>query len=358
MNRAVAAAALTARPSALWFGRASGRRDGPALRIVGKGYSTMIDRRSLLATAPLLAVSATATAAPPPAGTAAPGFHRIRVGEAEITALLDGGMRMPEANAPRFFRDYDEAVVRRLREHAYFVEGFLHQPVGVYLVNTGRNLVLIDAGGEHAFFPGTGRMREAFAASGYRPEQVDTVLLTHIHPEHALGLVDGDGGRAFPHAEVVVSAQDHGFWTDPAMESRVPQGQRFIQAGRRAIGPYADRIRTFDATREVEVVPGITTMPAIGHTPGHVSYRISSGAEQMLVWGDVTHQTVIQLANPRWRLGIDVDPEAAVESRLRTLDMLATDRVLVGGVHLPWPAFGRIVRQGEGYAFVPRPWQL
>lgn len=323
----------------------------------------MIPRRPALAgltTLPFAAASVPhgASAAAPKAGAPAPGFHRIRLGEVEITALLDGGMRMPEANAPRFFRDYDEAVVRHLRERAFWVEGFLHQPVGAYVINTGRHLALIDCGGADWFFPGTGRLHQALAASGYRPEQVDAVLLTHIHPEHALGLVDGEGRRAFPNAEVVVSAQDHAFWTDPAMESRVPQGPRFIQAARRAVGPYADRIRSFDAGRETEVLPGITAVPAIGHTPGHVSYRIESGNEAMLIWGDVTHQTVIQLANPRWRLAIDVDPDAAVASRLATLAMLAAERMLVGGVHLPWPAFGRIVPDGEGFLFVPRPWQL
>lgn len=267
-------------------------------------------------------------------------------------------MRLPEAHAPRFFRDDHEAEVRRLRERAFWVDGVLHQPVGADATNTGRQLAPVDCGGAEWFFPGTGRLHQAFAASGYRPGQVDAVLLTHIHPEHALGLVDGEGRRAFPHAEVVVSAQEHAVWTDPAMESRVPQGPRFLQAARRAVGPCADRIRTFDAARETEVLPGVVAVPAIGHAPGHVSCRIVSGTEAMLIWGDITHQTMIQLAYPRWRLAIDVDADAAVSSRLATLSRLAAERTPVGGVHLPWPGFGRIIAEGEGYLFVPRPWQL
>ncbi len=129
---------------------------------------------------------------------------------------------------------------------------------------------------------------------------------------------------------------------------RLPQGPRFIQAARRAVGPSADRIRTFDAARETEVLPGVTAVPAIGHTPGHVSHHIVSGTEAMLIWGDITHQTVVQLAYPRWRLAIDVDADAAVSSRLATFSMLAAERTLVGGVHLPLARLRPHHRRGRG----------
>jgi glyoxylase-like metal-dependent hydrolase (beta-lactamase superfamily II) len=138
----------------------------------------------------------------------------------------------------------------------------------------------------------------------------------------------------------------------------VPQGQRFIEAARRAIRPYDGRIRSFALDREVEVLPGVFSVPAPGHTPGHVSFRFTSGNETMLIWGDIAHQTVIQLARPRWRVGVDVDQAMGVESRVRTLTMLAAERILVGGVHVPWPGFGRVVADGEGFAWVPRPWQV
>lgn len=320
------------------------------------------DRRGLFAGAALLGAAALArpagAAAPPPAGTANPGFHRVRVGEIEVTALLDGAMGGTNDFIPRFFPDSTPEQIAALRERAWFVERGLHQPVGAYVINTGRNLAMIDCGGHSSFIPTTGRTLDALRASGYRPEQVDTVMLTHIHPEHALGLSYDGTTRNFPNAEVVVSAVDHAFWTDPAQESRVPQGQRFIEAARRAIRPYAGRIRTFEITREVEVLPGITSVPAPGHTPGHVSFRFASGNETMLIWGDIAHQTVIQLARPRWRVGVDVDQAMGVESRVRHLDMLAADRIQVGGVHVPWPGFGRVIRDGEGYAWVQRPFQI
>ncbi|HYF07430.1 MAG TPA: MBL fold metallo-hydrolase [Acetobacteraceae bacterium] len=301
-----------------------------------------------------------ALAAPPPQQTARnPGFHRIRVGDIEVVALLDGGMQGPAENMPRFFPDSTPEELNRLRERAWFLESGSHQPVGAYLINNGRNLFMVDCGGHASFIPTTGNTLNALRASGYTPEQVDTVLLTHIHPEHALGLSYDGTTRNFPNAEVVVTAVDHAFWTDPAQESRVPQGQRFIEAARRAIRPYDGRIRTFDLNREVEVIPGVFSVPAPGHTPGHVSFRMTSQNQTLLIWGDIAHQTLIQLARPRWRVGVDVDAAMGVEARLRHLDMLAAERILVGGVHVPWPGFGRVVRDGtESYVWVPRPFQF
>ena len=324
----------------------------------------MIERRSLFAAAATAALGATipstTQAAAPMAGTRNPGFHRTTVGDVEVTALLDGAMGGGgEAGIPRFLPDSTPEEVRALRERAWFMENGLHQPVGAYVLNTGRQLIMVDCGGHSSFIPTTGNTLNALRASGYRPEQVDAVLLTHIHPEHALGLSYDGATRNFPNAEVVVSDTDLAFWTDPAQESRVPQGQRFIEAGRRAIRPYDGRIRTFGMAREVEVLPGVFSVPAPGHTPGHVSFRFTSQNQSMLIWGDIAHQTVIQLARPRWRVGVDVDQAMGVESRVRHLEMLANERILVGGVHVPWPGFGRVIRDGEGsFAWVQRPFQF
>ncbi|WP_237213737.1 MBL fold metallo-hydrolase [Falsiroseomonas oryziterrae] len=323
----------------------------------------MLDRRSLFLAAGAAAAGAAlpgaAEPAAPMAGTRNPGFHRTMVGDVEVTVLLDGAMGGGgEAGIPRFLPDSTPEELRILRERAWFMDNGLHQPVGAYVLNTGRQLVMVDCGGHSSFIPTTGRTLEALRASGYRPEQVDVVLLTHIHPEHALGLSYDGTTRNFPNAEVVVSDLDLAFWTDPAQESRVPQGQRFIEAGRRAIRPYDGRIRTFGMQREVEVLPGIFSVPAPGHTPGHVSFRFTSQNQTMLIWGDIAHQTVIQLARPRWRVGVDVDQAMGVESRVRHLEMLASERMLVGGVHVPWPGFGRVIRDGEGFAWVQRPFQF
>lgn len=318
-----------------------------------------LDRRTLIATgaAGLFLPGATARAQTASPAQAAP-FRRLKIGDVEVTCLYDGGMTIAEDRIARFFPDGTPERIAQLRERAYFSPDGLKHPVGCYLLRTGRNVALVDCGGHTAFLPTTGGMLSSLRAAGVDPAEVDTVLLTHIHPEHALGLSYDGKTRNFPNAEVVVTDIDHGFWTDPALESRVPQGKVFIDFARQAIGPYADRIRLIPADRPVEAIAGVYTDPAPGHTPGHISYRFSSGGEEMLIWGDIAHQNLIQLAEPRWRVGVDVDAAAGIESRLRTLDMLAGTRTLVGGCHTPWPGFGRIVRAGSGYEWVPRPWQI
>jgi len=316
-----------------------------------------------LATATAGAQAQPARAVPPQQGAMPPRFHRLKVGDVEVTTLLDGAMQGQPDFIQRFFPDSTPAEIAPLRERAFRSEtGGLHQPVGAYLLNTGRNLALMDCGGHQSFIPTTGQTLAALRAAGYTPEQVDTVLLTHIHPEHALGLSFDGTTRNFPNAEVVVTQVDHQFWTDPAMEGRVPQGQRFIQAARRAIAPYPGRIRTVEMRSGLEVIPGVFMEPAPGHTPGHVSFRVTSQNQSLLIWGDIAHQMVIQLARPRWRVGVDVDAAMGIESRVRTLDMLASEGILMGGVHVPWPGFGRIIREtfpwGEGYLYVPRPAQF
>jgi len=308
--------------------------------------------------ATLAALPAAATGVPPQQGANPPRFSRLKIGDVEVTTLLDGAMGGTNAGIQNFFPDSRPEDIAPLRERAFAIEAGLHQPVGAYLINTGRNLAMIDCGGHSSFIPTTGGTLAALRASGYTPEQVDTVLLTHIHPEHALGLSYDGTTRNFPNAEVVVTQIDHQFWTDPAMESRVPQGQRFIEAGRRAIRPYTGRIRTVEMREGLEVIPGVFMVPAPGHTPGHVSFRLTSQNQTMLIWGDIAHQMVIQLARPRWRVGVDVDSAIGVESRVRTLEMLAAERILMGGVHVPWPGFGRIIRDGEGFLYVPRPAQF
>lgn len=325
---------------------------------------TTFERRAVMMGAGLAAslVAAPAFAqpagVPPQRGANPPRFHRLKVGDTEVTTLLDGAMGGTNEGIPRFFPDSRPEEIAPLRARAFAIEQGLHQPVGAYVLNTGRNLAMVDCGGHSSFIPTTGQTLDALRASGYTPEQVDTVILTHIHPEHALGLSYDGVTRNFPNAEVIVTQIDHAFWTDPAMESRVPQGQRFIEAARRAIRPYAGRIRTVEMREGLEVIPGVFMSPAPGHTPGHVSFRVTSQNQSMLIWGDIAHQMVIQLARPQWRVGVDVDSAMGVESRVKTLTMLAGEGLLMGGVHVPWPGFGRIIRDGEGFLYVPRPAQF
>lgn len=291
------------------------------------------------------------------AASRTPAFFQAKVGDAKVTALLDGGFVIPSAGLPKFFPDSAQTLSTLDRLVFPHPDG-LAIPVGAYLIETGRNVVLIDAGGGPTYLPTTGRLLASLAAAGIAPEKVDTILLTHLHMEHALGITTAEGARAFKNAEVVVSDTEYRFWLDDANISRVPQGETFVKGARRAVAPYADRIRRFSDDKEQEVVAGISTLPGPGHTPGNTSFMLTSGNASMLILGDVLHHPVLQLPTPRVRVGVDVDPALGVESRVRTLDAIANTRTYVGGMHLPWPGFGQIVRDGEGYAYLAMPWQL
>ena len=201
-----------------------------------------------------------------------------------------------------------------------------------------------------------GRARGKLDALGLTPADIDTVLLTHAHIDHVSGLVDPDGKPWFPRAEVVINAMEAAFWLDDARTAVAPEAARgdFLNA-QGALRPYAARTRT--VSHNEEGVAGITCQHLPGHTPGHSGWLIASGAESLLIWGDVVHLPGIQFALPEAGLSFDTDSDEARATRRRVLDMAATDRLLVAGSHLDFPAFGHVTRAGAAYAFTPIVWR-
>lgn len=302
------------------------------------------------AAAPLLVRSVLAAA--PQAGRQVPGVHRLRVGQAEITAINDGYLEF----APEVFPTASAEEINELLAAAFRPAGPWRGAVNAYAVNTGERLVLIDSGTATAFGPTLGKLPENLAAAGIDPAAVDVVLLTHMHPDHINGIVTGDGTAAFPNAELVVHQADWDFWTDESRTNAAPEAMRpFFLGAQKAVAPYAGRIRRVQGDG-TEVAPGITLVELPGHTPGHCGFRVASDGAQMLIWGDIIHAPVLQFARPEWTVAFDVDAQTARATRARTLDMVAADRILVAGMHLDFPGFGHVVRDGDAYAFVPAPW--
>lgn len=283
-----------------------------------------------------------------------PGVHHFAFGDIVVTALNDGMLGAPMLD----FFDFVTNVPRREAE-AMHRAAFLAVPprlaVNCYLVYLADRLVLIDGGCGAVFGPSLGRLAGNLAALGVKPADIDTVLVTHLHPDHVGGLVDAGGQAVFPNAELVVHAVKSAYWSDPAVLAAAPEGQekQAVRLSLATIAAYRDRTRSVTGG---EVLGGVTAVPAPGHTPGHTGWLIASGGDGLLVWGDIVHLPGLQFARPDAGMAFDVDGALAIATRRRILDMAATDRLCVAGMHMDFPGFGHVVRAGSGYAFIGEPW--
>ncbi|WP_108660780.1 MBL fold metallo-hydrolase [Acuticoccus kandeliae] len=301
-----------------------------------------------------LPIAARAQSAAPAGGTGsaqAPAFHRLMIGDTRVTAISDGNLYANASVLP----NADEADFAEAMEAMFLPTDRYTMPLNTYVVERNGRLMLVDAGGSTQMAPTLGLLQPHLAAAGVDPAAIETVLLTHLHPDHIGGLVDGAGGAAFPNAELVVAANELAFWTDPATRAALPDGAKGMVDGIvKATEVYEGRVRPFEGATGVD---GVEAVPLPGHTPGHTGYRISDGGQSLLIWGDIVHIAPLQVPNPDIYIGFDTVPEEAVATRKRIMDEAATDKLLITGMHLPFPGFAHLVRDGEGYALVPVPWQ-
>ncbi|MBH0236350.1 MBL fold metallo-hydrolase [Methylobrevis albus] len=324
-------------------------------------------RRSLLgAGAGLLAAPALlplrpapAIAAAPMLGAVAPVFSRFRLGSFEITAVSDGGAMVdgpwPIVGEDRPREEVEALMQANLLPPRRFQPGFT--PV---LINTGRELVLIDAGnGAEGFIPrpAAGRLADHLRSAGIAPEAIDVVALTHCHVDHIGGLVE-EGRAAFPNARYAVGGIEFDFWrSDERLGAPEGDNERNSALLFRKILPIlADRTTLLQPGDEV--VPGITSVAAYGHTPGHLAFHLESDDRRLLVWGDCAHHEVASLAHPEWSALFDMDKQQGVATRRRVYDMVAAERLPVLGYHTSFPSFGFVERAGTAYRWLPATYQF
>ena len=322
----------------------------------------MTERRILLAaSAALLAAPALpgrAQAQPATAPVAqAPGFYRYKVGGWTITVVNDGFNRVPVAT---YLTNAPVDQLRAVMAESFMTGDTIMVPFNITFAQKDAAFVAFDAGnGVTAANATNGRMIANMAAAGIDPAAITHVIHSHFHGDHINGLLDAQGGRAFPNAEIIVPAAEWAWWTEASNESRSPERQRpaFTNTPRR-FTPYQGRVRQL--ANGAEAIPGITAIAAYGHTPGMTIFRVADGAEQLLVLADVLNRPEIMMRRPGWHFIGDFDAEMAVTTRRRVLDMAATDRARVTGYHYVFPANGYVARHNvggeQGYAFVPAEW--
>jgi glyoxylase-like metal-dependent hydrolase (beta-lactamase superfamily II) len=280
-----------------------------------------------------------------------PGVYHHRVGDIVVTAISDGFLD----GTLDVLRNISVDEARKILTDAF--RPARRTAVNAFLVYSAGRLALIETGSGNYLLPTAGKVLANLAAAGIDPADIESVLLTHMHPDHSAGLTDmATGRRCFPNAELVVHENEPKHWFDDAkMEVATERAKKlYFQAAREQTSPYRDRWRLF---KSGEVFPGIAAIPCHGHTPGHTSFLISSGRDQLLIWGDTVHVPEVQTARPEVCMEFDTDPYAAAAMRRRVFDMVATDRLLVTGMHMHFPGFSHLVPRGSGYHLIPAAWE-
>jgi len=296
----------------------------------------------------LMTSSQTAAAAAPQVKTQAPGFYRMTLGDFEVTTVLDG-MLFFDVNKLLTATKPGQVDSMLAKQHLKLP---LETSVNTFLINTGTRLVLIDTGAGNLFGPTVGGLLANLEAAGYSPDQIDDVCITHLHGDHMGGLVT-DGKRTFPNAVLHVDKADVDFWLSKANLDK--------SAAAAMLKPYQDAGKLQAAAGGTQIVPGIRSIAAHGHTPGHSLYSVESQGEKLLLWGDLLHVAAIQFPEPSVTIRFDSDSPAALAQRQKALAEAAAQGYWVGIAHVPFPGIGHVNASGagatqadaKGYTWVP-----
>lgn len=289
-----------------------------------------------------------AFAGAPMVKTSAPGYYRFMLGNFEVTALSDGTADLP---ADKLLQEPSKTTVAALDKA--FLKTPLETSVNAFLINTGERLILVDTGAGGLFVPTVGKLMSNLKASGYKPEEVDDIFLTHFHPDHVGGLAT-NGAVQFPNAVVHAEKRESDYWLSQKNLDNAPDSAKgFFQGAMVSVNPYVQAKKFSPFEGNTELVPGVRSNTSFGHTVGHTSYVVESQGQKLILLGDLIHVTAVQLEHPLVTIAFDTDAKEAAASRIKVFNQAVKEHTLVGGAHIQFPGLGHLRASGNAYQWVP-----
>lgn len=283
--------------------------------------------------------------------TQAPGFYRYRLGAFRAIALNDGVLTRDRPGG--FVRNADDAAVGAAFAEAGMPADKLTLTFNPLAIETPDGVVLIDTGFGEGGPPTTGHLVANLKAAGIEPADVSTVIISHFHGDHILGLRRREGAPMYPKAKLMVPQPECDYWLDEAKMKAAPEAARagFETAQKTMRGLEMQRFAWGD-----EILPGFTSVQADGHTPGMSAIEISSGGERVLFVADITNNPLLFVRHPEWQAMFDLDPERTIETRRRLLDRAAAEKLRLHFFHAPFPSTAYVAKNGNAYEYLPALW--
>jgi glyoxylase-like metal-dependent hydrolase (beta-lactamase superfamily II) len=298
-----------------------------------------------------LASGISSAQAPAQVGTQVPGYFRLAVGDYEVTALFDGYNDL----SPKLLKGLSQSQIRALLARRSIETPGVQTAFNAFLVNTGKQLILVDTGAGQCIGATAGMLSDNMKAAGYEPSQVDAILLTHLHLDHVCGLVDAEQKPVFANATVYAAKAEADYWLDPQAIAKAPEGAKpYFKIAQDSTAPYVaqGRFKTFDAGQSP--VPGVVDAELeAGHTPGSTTYRFTSQGQSILFMGDLVHNLAVQFEHPEVSISFDENSQNAIASRDAVFSEAASKKRWVAAAHLPFPGTGHIEALGKRFQWVP-----
>lgn len=272
----------------------------------------------------------------------------LRIGQMRIDTLSDGSLVLP---GDFILGGMPQADMQAIMARYDLPADVLTPPCNVTLLRDGNRTVLFDAGAGHDFQPSAGKLAEALQALGVAPDEITDVVFSHAHPDHFWGVLDDFDEPVFGNATHLIGRKEFDYWTDPdTVVSIGEERASFAVGAARRLEAVAERMAFFEDGQQI--LPGVTARASFGHTPGHMSFVLTEGAQSAIVVGDGLGNHHVAFEQPGWPSGQDQDREGAARMRPALLDQIVAEDMLIIGFHLPYGGIGRADRMGDSYRFV------